>query len=145
MFNIISNCPSCGQKLELSKTGVDLYCNNNENCASQIVGRLAYYCSRNLANISGLSEKQLQKFVDLFSINDIPDLYDLPYEEIARLDGFGYKSTKNIAKSIENSKLLKPYIFLASIGIEGIGPEIAKLICDKMEEKGYLSRSSGEV
>jgi DNA ligase (NAD+) len=128
-----TNCPDCNTELTLSKTGIDLICPNAQGCHSQIVGRLAYFCQRNLANITGMSDKTIEKFIVEFGVKDIPDLYNLPWEKIQELEGFGEKSVINLQQSIEKSKTITDYKFLAGLGIEGVGPEVAKLICEVLE------------
>jgi DNA ligase (NAD+) len=128
-------CPSCKTTLEITSTGVDLSCPNSESCPAQVEGRLVYYCQRNMANIPGLSEKIVAKFIDLYNVHDVYDLYRLPWAEIKTVEGFGEKSVENLSKSVENSKTIQDYKFLAALGIDGIGPEVAKLICEKINEK----------
>ncbi len=84
-------CPICQTELVESSTGVDLLCKNVEYCQAQIVGRLSYYCQRDIGGLTGLSEKQLEKFVENFKIQDIPDLFDLPYKSIKSMEGHGDK------------------------------------------------------
>jgi DNA ligase (NAD+) len=135
-----TNCPSCNQLLSISKTGIDLHCKNTLNCPAQIVLRLSYFTSRPIANISGLSEKNIARFVEELGICDIQDLYNLDYEKIAIMDGFGLKSAQNIEESIENSRSqIADYKFLAGLSIDGIGPEIARLIINKIQEKSHLN------
>jgi DNA ligase (NAD+) len=131
-INIPTHCPSCKSELVLSSTAVDLFCPNFKNCPVQIIGRLSYFCSRNLGNIPGLSTKQIEKFVELYGVKDVCDLYELPMNKISDLEGFGQKSVENLKESIESSRQIKDYKFLAGLGVEGIGPEIAKLICRKI-------------
>ena len=130
-----SKCPSCQTILEITSTGVDLFCPNAMECSDQIVGKLSYYCQRNLANIVGLSEKNLHKFMEKNYIKDIPDLYNLPWDEIKSMEGFGNKSIENLQKSIQNSKQISDYKFLAGLGIEGVGSEVAKLIIEQLYDK----------
>jgi DNA ligase (NAD+) len=132
--SIPSLCPSCKSMLILTDTNVDLYCPNVESCHDQVAGRLAYYCQRNMANITGLSDKIIEKFIEKFKIHDIYDLYRLPWDEIRVLEGFGEKSVENLSKSVVNSKTILDYKFLSALGIDGIGPEVAKLICEKLNE-----------
>lgn len=127
-------CPSCETALELTETKVDLVCPNVEHCRAQVLQRLSYFTSRNLGNIPGLSDKILEKFIEKFDISDIPDLYDLPMSKIQEMEGFGQKSVENIQKSVENSRNIKAYKFLAGLGVDGIGPEVAKLIVETIEE-----------
>jgi DNA ligase (NAD+) len=129
MFEIPERCPKCGYKLTYSSTKIDLYCQNFEKCPAQILGRLKYFTQRNLANIVGLSEKTLQKFIQEYSVEDIFDLYDLPLSEISQSSNFGDKSIENLQKSIHDSKLIEDYKLLAGLGIEGVGAEVSKLVC----------------
>jgi DNA ligase (NAD+) len=126
-------CPSCESKLDFTSTGIDLICRNTTNCKTQIVKRMAYFCQRNLGNITGLSEKQIEKFVTEFGISDVADLYDLPWNKIEVLEGFGEKSVQNLKDSIEKSKNIVDYKFLAGLGIDGIGVEVAKLVVGRMK------------
>ncbi len=128
-------CPSCGTQLMLTETEVDLFCPNQDNCPAQIIGRLSYFCQRQIANIVGLSEKTLEKFVANLDIKDIPDLYQLPYDEILGLPGFGRKMIDNLEESINQARNLADYSFLAGLGIDGIGLEISRLICDLLASK----------
>jgi DNA ligase (NAD+) len=126
-------CPACQTVLVESATGVDLICPNADDCKPQIVKRLAYFCQRNLGNIAGLSEKQIEKFVDKFGIRDIADLYNLPWSKISEMERFGEKSVENLQNSIEVSKQIADYKFLAGLGIDGVGLEVAKLICETID------------
>lgn len=125
-------CPSCDTELKKSSTDIDLVCPNQEHCPAQVVGRLSYFCQRNIGNITGLSEKQIEKFVEKFGMSDIPDIFDLPFEEIQTMEGFGKKSIENLQLSINKAREIPDYRFLAGLGIEGIGVENAKLICEKL-------------
>jgi DNA ligase (NAD+) len=129
-FAIPTICPECNTELKLTTTGIDLFCPNSDHCPAQVIGRMAYYCQRNLANIAGMSDKTIMRLNKEFEISDIADLYDLPYEKIASLEGFGQKSADNLRESVQKSREIKDYKFLAGLGIDGIGPEIAKLICE---------------
>jgi DNA ligase (NAD+) len=134
MFPIPTNCPECDTELKISNTVIDLYCPNSDGCSAQILGRLSYFCQRNIANIAGLSEKTIAKFIQDYNLHDIPDLYTLPWSQIVLQDGFGAKSVQNLQESIESSKKIADYKFLAGLGIEGVGPEVAKLICEHLSE-----------
>jgi DNA ligase (NAD+) len=132
-FTIPTTCPQCGMELKLTETGIDLFCPNTDNCPAQVIGRMSYYCQRNLANITGMSDKTILRLNQEFNVTDVADLYDLPYDKIASLEGFGQKSADNLAESVEKSREIKDYKFLAGLGIDGIGPEIAKLICELVD------------
>lgn len=128
-------CPVCTASLEKTETGVDLVCPNSVDCPVQIKLRLSYFASRSMANIAGLSEKIIERFMDEFQIRDIPDLYTLDWEKVAELEGFGQKSAQNLKRAVEKSKTLPEAKFFAALGIEGIGEETAKLILDYLYAK----------
>ena len=131
MLQVPTHCPSCQTKLILTPTGIDLVCPYSAECPAQIINKLSYYCGRNLGNITGLSQKILTKLTENFGVRDIADLYDLPYSEIIGLENFGKLSVENMINSIEKSREILDWKFLAGLGIETIGPEVAKLICEE--------------
>jgi DNA ligase (NAD+) len=134
-IEIPNNCPSCNTRLETTKTGVDLYCPNTETCHDQVLLRMVYYTQRNMANIVGLSEKIIERFIAEYDIHDIYDLYTLPWDEIKNLEGFGEKSVENLKAAVEEAKKIPDYTFLASLGIEGVGVEVAKLIVENITKE----------
>ncbi len=130
---IPTHCPSCKALLILTSTGVDLFCDNTDGCPAQILGRLSYYCQRSRANIPGLSTKILEKLINQNQVTDIFDIYSLDYNLVSEWNGFGSKSVENLKNSIEQSKnTITPTKFLASLGIKGIGIEVAGLICNQL-------------
>lgn len=132
LIKLPGQCPECNTELEYTATGVDLICPNKATCPAQIVGRLSYFCQRNIANIVGLSEKQLELFVDTLGITDIPDLYRLPFDQIKDFPGFGEKSINKLKSSIEQAKEIESSKFLAGLGIQGVGVEVARLILNNL-------------
>jgi DNA ligase (NAD+) len=132
-FTIPTRCPQCNTELKLTETGIDLFCPNSDHCPAQVIGRMSYYCQRNLANITGMSDKTILRLNQEFDVADVADLYNLPFDKIATLEGFGQKSADNLKESVEKSREIKDYKFLAGLGIDGIGPEIAKLICELVD------------
>jgi DNA ligase (NAD+) len=127
------HCPSCNTELTLSTTGIDLMCDNRTHCPEQIKFRLSYFCSRNIANITGLSDKTLEKFVSEYNIRTIADIYSLDFTKITDLEGFGSKSVENLTTSIDKAKQLQDYKFITGLSIEGIGIENSKLIANLID------------
>ena len=58
------------------------------------------------------------------------DIFNLNYNKIKNLDGWGSQSVQILKFSIENSKKVTLHKFIFSIGIRHIGIENAKLISD---------------
>jgi DNA ligase (NAD+) len=127
-INLITNCPSCNTILQSTQTNIDLFCPNREHCPAQIKLRIAYYCSRGFANISGLSEKTIEKFIEQYNVSDFTDLYSLNFNDISTLEGFGEKSADNFKTNIEKSRHIDDYKLISALSIEGIGIENSKLI-----------------
>jgi DNA ligase (NAD+) len=137
---IPTHCPSCNTELSKTETEVDLIC-TNQLCPQQVIAKLSYYCQRNVANINGLSEKNIEKFVELFGIEDIADLYNLPLDQIFELEGYGQKSIENLKQSIEESKQISVIRFFTGLGIDGVGPEVASLIISSIPKLQNQSES----
>lgn len=133
VFSLPTFCPSCGEKLVWTDTKVDLFCKNGDFCQEQIKYRLAYYCSRNIANINGLSEKTISKLMENFGFKDIFDIYQIPYEAVENLPNFGKKAVQNIQKSVDGAREIEDYKFLAGLGIDGVGVEVSKIICNLLD------------
>ena len=81
-------------------------------------------------NIDGLGKKVVEKFWDLKFIKLPQDIYNLDYQKISSLDGWGSQSASNLKFSIENSKKVTLDKFIFSLGIRHIGIENAKIIAD---------------
>jgi NAD-dependent DNA ligase len=65
-----------------------------------------------------------------YAVVDVCDLYDLPFEEISKEEGFGSKSIEKLQESINQSRDILDYKFLAGLGIDGLGIEMAKVVCE---------------
>lgn len=120
------NCHVCGEKLEIVKSdnSESEYC-INPNCKAKLIQQIAHYVSRDALNIEGLSEKTIEKLIDLELLKSVADIYYLPNnkakEIIIKQDGFGIKSYNNLVQAIEKSKQCKLANLLLGLGIDGIG------------------------
>lgn len=131
---IPDTCPSCGGKTviyEEPKSGVlTLWC-ENEDCPAKGNRLLKHFVSRDAMNIDGISGKILARLVDEGLITDFASIYHL-YEHgqtISTMEGFGFKSFKNMVEAIEKSRKVKPANLLYALGIPNVGLATAKLIC----------------
>ena len=86
-------------------------------------------------DIQGLSSATLEKFIELGYLSEFSDIYKLEKHknDIIKLEGFGIKSYNKLIDSINKSRKCRPENFLASLGIEGVGLNVAKLICKKFD------------
>ena len=81
-------------------------------------------------NIDGLGKKVIENFWDLNLIRFPQDIYELDYDKISNLEGWGQISVSNLKYSIEQSKKVSLDRFLYAIGIRHIGIENAKLLAE---------------
>lgn len=128
---IPKKCPICGEKTEI-KINDDietLYC-VNDDCPAKNIGRFTHFVQRDCMNIVGLSTATLEKFLSCGFLHELTDIYHLSNhkDKIVNMDGFGTKSYNNLISAIEESRNVKFSAFLASLGIAGIGKDMAKQI-----------------
>ena len=126
-------CPYCGEETELidnkDKTTTVMKC-NNPYCLSKLQGRIEKFVSKEGANIDGLSEKTIEKFIEMGWLKDFADIYRLyTYKgDMLALEGFGATKVNKLLNAIEKSKKVKLNNFINSLGIEMIGKTQSKLI-----------------
>ncbi len=118
-----ARCPACGS--EVREWGANLFC-SNEECPPRIVQKLAHYCSKNAADVEGMSEATLQLLYDARGLRRFSDLYALTEESFAGLEGFKEKKTGNLLAAIEKSKHIPLDRFLYALGIGQIGRVAAR-------------------
>lgn len=130
-------CPVCGGKTEIRQVSnaKALYC-LNPDCQAKHVKSFALFVSRDALNIEGLSESTLEKFISRGYIREFADLFHLDryQEEIQSMEGFGEKSYRNLAASIEKARETTLPRVIYGLGIANIGLANAKVIC---REFGY--------
>ena len=128
-------CPVCGTPL--IERGALLYCPNRNGCSEQIVARLELYCSKDGADIEGLSEKTLKLFYEKLGVISPDGLYALKTWQLTELEGFKEKKAAKITNSIEKSKEMSLPAFLYALGIENVGTKTA---ADLAERYGSLEK-----
>ena len=144
-YQMITECPICGTKLELTDSKIDLYC-PNISCPARKINALIHFISRDAMNIDGLGEQLIEDFYNMGLIKDIPDIYTLSKdkEDLIELEGFGNKSVSNLLISIENSKNNSLERLLNGLGISGVGVKSAKLLASRYGTMRNLMNASAE-
>ena len=105
--------------------GANLFCTNRA-CPPRIVQKLTHYCSKNAADIEGMSEATLSLLHEKRGVSNFSDLYALTEQSFAGLEGFREKKIANLLAAVDASRRLPLERFLYALGIEGIGRVAAR-------------------
>ena len=137
------NCPVCGDPL-VKPEGKAVWRCVNINCEAQVVERIIHFVSKDAMDIRSLGESNIRKFYSLGLLKNIPGIYSLNYEEIAKLEGFGQKSIDNLRNAIENSKNQNLHRLIFGLGIRYVGEATAKTLGKSVENIFDLQKFSAE-
>lgn len=121
------NCPACGTALYRADEEAAWRC-TNINCSAQVLERLMHFASKDAMDIRGLGEANIRKFYELGILRSIPQIYQLDFNAIAQLEGFGKKSIDNLQTAIENSKAQPLHRLIFALGIRFVGETMAKTL-----------------
>jgi len=129
------NCPSCGSQTlkdynELTKKqdAVRRCVSEGYDCEKIAIEKIKHFVSKEAFNIDGFGKKIVENFWNLRLIKLPQDIFNLNYEKIEKLEGWGKLSITNLKFSIEQKKKISLDRFIYSLGIRHIGQENAKLI-----------------
>jgi DNA ligase (NAD+) len=118
-----THCPACHS--ELIEEGANIFCPNSLSCKPQLVSRMVHYASRDAMDIVGFNEKTAEQLFEELDLRDIADLYEIEYNDLIKLPGFGDKKTRNLLEAIENSKNRGLSSFIFALGIPNVGRKTA--------------------
>ena len=134
------NCPSCGSKTlkdynEISKKqdAIRRCVNDGYDCEKIAIEKIKHFVSKEAFNIDGFGKKIVENFWNLRLIKLPQDIFNLNYDKIERLEGWGKLSVTNLKFSIEQKKKISLDRFIYSLGIRHIGQENAKLIAKHLK------------
>ncbi len=97
-------------------------------CGEQTLQRIIFHVSKPAMDIDGFGKTIVEKFFDLGWIQTIPDVYNLDYEKIKTLEGFGEKSVNKLQAAIDKAKQNPIHRLLHSLSIHHLGKKVSKLI-----------------
>ena len=146
-FIFPKNVPSCGSetikefnKLTKKYDAVRRCTNEGFDCEKIAIEKIKHFISKEAMNIDGLGKKVVENFWDLNLIRFPQDIYNLDYNKISNLEGWGNLSVSNLKYSIDKSKKVSLDRFIYAIGIRHIGIENAKLLADYTKSiKNFIS------
>ena len=79
-------------------------CLKGYDCSYIAKEKLKHIVSKEAFNIDGLGKKVIEQFWDLNLIKEPSNIFQLDYDKIKPLEGWGELSINNLKKSIKNSK-----------------------------------------
>lgn len=145
MTLIPTSCPYCGEPVQIitnTDSGVDnLYC-VNVKCKGILLKKLSAFVSKQALNIDGLSERTLEKLIDLGYVKSYMDIFteiEAHKNDIASLSGFGEKSVQGILDAINTAKTTTLDKVFTAFNIDGVGKQIA------VELAKYFNNSAENV
>ena len=95
-------------------------------------------------DVAGMGAKLTDRFVDLGWVKDAADLYSLPWQEVAQLEGLGEKSATNLRAGVEASKNRPLGRLINALGIRHIGERTAARDSTQAEDQhARASRRQG--
>lgn len=142
-YEIPTNCPVCGEKLEKQEGEVALRCTNSE-CPALTYRSLVHFASRDAMDITGLGESIIEQLIDANLIHDIADIYYLKYEDLVVLDRFAPKSALNLIDAINKTKANSLDKLLFGLGMRHIGKKAAKILAENFDDIYDISNASVE-
>jgi len=129
------NCPSCGNMttkdyndVTKKQDAVRRCTNEGYDCEKIAIEKIKHFISKDAFNIEGFGKKIVENFWNLKLIKLPQDIFNLNYDKIEKLEGWGKLSIINLKFSIEQKKKIPLDRFIYSLGIRHIGLENAKLI-----------------
>ncbi len=139
-FKFPQNCPSCGSKTikdfnEVTKKedAVRRCPSEGYECEKIAIEKIKHFVSKEAFNIDGFGKKIVENFWKLNLVKLPQDIFNLDYEKLKKVEGWGDLSVSNLRYSIENKKIISLEKFIYSLGIRHIGQENAKLLAKHLK------------
>ena len=138
-FSFPLKCPSCGSKtvkdfnqITKKQDAVRRCSSEGYECEKIAIEKLKHFVSKEAFNIDGFGKKIVENFWELKLIKLPQDIFNLDYNKIEDLEGWGKLSVSNLKFSIDQKKQILLERFIYSLGIRHIGQENAKLIANHL-------------
>ena len=139
-FKFPLNCPSCGSKTikdfnfsTKKKDAVRRCSSEGYECEKVAIEKIKHFVSKEAFNIEGFGKKIVENFWHLKLVRFPQDIFNLDYNKILELEGWGNQSVANLRYSISQRKNISFQKFIYALGIRHIGLENAKLISKNLK------------
>tara|TARA_B110000285_G_scaffold135271_1_gene151584 strand:+ start:37 stop:2067 length:2031 start_codon:yes stop_codon:yes gene_type:complete len=142
-------CPSCSNKTvkdynEITKRqdAIRRCVSESYECEKIAIEKIKHFVSKEAFNIDGFGKKIVETFWNLKLIRLPQDIFNLNYDKIKKLEGWGQLSVSNLKFSIEQKINISLDRFIFALGIRHIGQENAKLIAKHLKTPGNFFKLS---
>ena len=139
-FEFPKKCPSCGSETvkefnntTKKKDAVRRCTSQGFDCEKMSIEKLKHFVSKEAFNIDGLGKKIVEDFWSKKIIRYPQDIFNLNFNIIKNLDGWGNLSVSNLKYSIDMKRTIDLDRFIFSLGIRHIGLENSKLIASHIK------------
>ena len=102
-------------------------------CGAQDLQRIIFHVSKAAMDIDGMGRRYVEQFYELGWLHTLVDVYRLPYDKIANLEGFGQRSAENLERSIETAKQNPLWRLLYGLSIHHFGKKATQLVAQHIE------------
>ena len=120
-----TTCPECDTPLIRKEGEANHYCPNNKYCPPQVKGKIEHGISRKALNIENIGPETIEVLFCL-GIKNVGDLFNIDYNQLIGLEGFGERSISIMKDSIEQAKKAPFNQVLYSLGIPLVGSTMSK-------------------
>ncbi|MGK2927953.1 MAG: NAD-dependent DNA ligase LigA [Acidimicrobiales bacterium] len=100
-------------------------------CPFQRLGAIEHYASRGGMDIEGLGERTVAQFIELGLLHDIASVYEIDFDRVLELEGYGQTSVDNLRAAIEESKQQPLANLLVGLNIRHLGPAGADALASR--------------
>ncbi len=138
-----ADCPACGRPLVRPEGEAHNFC-QNPACPAQRQSRIEHFASRGGMDIEGMGESRVALFIEKGFIADVGDIYSIPWEDVAQLEGFGQTSIDNLKAAIDASKERPLANLLVGLGVRHLGPAGARLLAAAFGHMDRIVEASTE-
>ena len=143
-IEFVKTCPACGARLVRAEGEAAWICPNTYGCPPQIVGRIEHFVGRRMMNIDGIGEETAQLLYDKGLVSNAAELYDLKFDQLASLEGFGARSAERILEGLEQSRNVGFERVVFALSIPFVGETVAKKLARAVGDIDRLMAMSAE-
>ena len=102
-------------------------------CGAQDREKIVFHVSKGAMDIDGFGRAYVDRFREQGMLQDIAEVYNLDYNIIQGLEGFGLKSVEKLKKAVDAAKKNPLSKLLYSLTIHHLGQKASKLIAQHID------------